>query len=612
MTRRKLAGGEGMAVWPRVTREVRFLRGLAATLARVRGIRPDSPDLVCDDIEAAVDRHASRIAFTLDGRTLTYGEFDALANRYAHWATQRGIKRGDTVALLATNRLEYVAIWYGLSKVGVTTALLNSSLVGAALVHCLTTSGAQHLIADMETAPAFEAMRGRLPRPMVEWIVGGPGDHDARLGDRDLDQTLKGVSSLRPSRDSRRAGLTARDTVLYIFTSGTTGLPKAARVTHARAQLYMRGFAGATAAKPTDRVYLVLPLCHATGGLCAVGAALLNGGTVVLRRRFSASLFWSDIKAEEATMFAYVGELCRYLVNQSEDEAERGHHLRLIFGNGLRPDVWERLEARFRIPRILEFYGSTEGNVSLFNYDGRSGAVGRVPKYLRSRFNVRLARFDVATDVPERDARGLCIPCATDEVGEALGAIGADARSSYTGYADKAESERKVLHDVFAPGDAWFRTGDLMRQDADGYFYFVDRIGDTFRWKGENVSTSEVAERLGEVEGVQQATVYGVEAPGSDGRAGMASLVVGPGFQLAALQAKVDEALPPYARPVFLRLQPEIETTGTFKYRKADLVQQGFDPGRTSDPLYVRSGLQGYVPLDPKVYQGVTSGAFKL
>jgi fatty-acyl-CoA synthase len=529
-----------------------------------------------------------------------------LANRYAHWAQAQRIRRHDTVALFLPNRIEFLAAWYGLIKVGVRAALINNQLAGQALVHCLEICKATHVIVDPETRPAFEACRDRLAQPVREWRLSAGGE-----GERDLDRALKSASAIRPSRQVRE-GITAKDVALYIFTSGTTGLPKAARITHMRVQLYMRAFAVATHAGPDDRIHCALPLYHATGGLCAVGPALLTGGCLLLKRRFSASQFWSEVVDERATMFVYIGEFCRYLVNQPEQPDERRHKLKLAFGNGLRPDVWEKMLSRFHIPRILEFYGATEGNVSILNFDGKLGAVGRIPWYVRRRFNVRILRFDVETESLVRGPDGLCIPCQPGETGLTVGRIGTDARTNYTGYADKAASERKVLHDVFEKGDAWFSTGDLMKQDREGYFYFVDRVGDTFRWKGENVSTGEVAERLSEVPGVKEANVYGVSVTGAEGRAGMAALVTGEGFELHALGAHVEQALPAYAQPLFLRLQPEIETTGTLKYRKIDLVSDGFDPDQISDPLLFKAPGQGYVPLSPEVYRQIQNGQVKL
>jgi fatty-acyl-CoA synthase len=596
-----------MGLTARLKRDLRFLRGLFRTLGRVRSIAPDSPNLICDDLEAAVDAWRERRAITFEGRTITYGELDAMANRFAHWAQEHAVHKGDVVALFAPNRLDYLAIWYGLSKVGVATALINNNLAGAQLSHCLNISGAAHAIVDAETAPVLDAVLTQLKRPVAVWTLGpaSPGQHD-------LSKALLSCSPLRPSR-SARADLTAKATALYIFTSGTTGLPKAARITHVRAQLYMRGFAGATGARPDDRIYVVLPMYHATGGLCGMGAALLNGGSVFLRTRFSASHFWSDVRDEGCTMAVYIGELCRYLVNQPPRPEETEHRLRLAFGNGLRPEVWEEFQGRFRIGDILEFYGSTEGNVSLFNFDSKPGAIGRIPSYLQNRFNIRLVRFDVETESPVRGPDGRCQAAAPGEVGECIGQIKAgDARAEYTGYADRAASEKKVLHDVFTPGDAWFATGDLMRQDEEGYFYFVDRVGDTFRWKGENVSTSEVAEQLAVLPGVKEATIYGVDVAGQEGRAGMASLVVDKDFKIAGLAAAVDAAMPAYQRPLFVRLQPEIEITGTFKYRKLDLVEQGFDPGKINQPLFFKDPDKGYVKLTKAVFDKIMNGTARM
>ena len=596
-----------MSLATRIRREWRFLRPLLRTLKRVRSVAGDSPHLSCDDLEDAVNRWRERPALQFEGRTLTYGEFDALANRYAHWAASRGLRRGSTVAVLLPNRIDYVAAWYGLTKIGVASALINNHLAGAPLAHCLKVADASHVIVDGETVAALEAVRASLDKSITIWTLDEPhGDQ------RNLTTALKGSSAVRPEREQFRSGMTAKDTALYIFTSGTTGLPKAARITHMRVQLYMRGFAAATGARADDRIFCALPLYHATGGICAMGAALLNGGLFIAARRFSASQFWDEIIATKATMFVYIGELCRYLVNQPARPQDRDSQVRMAFGNGLRPDVWRKLRTRFRIPEILEFYGATEGNVSMFNFDGRIGAVGRAPRYLRKQFNVRLIRFDMDKEEPVRAANGLCIEARPGEVGECVGEIGADARRNYVGYADQAASKSKVLTDVFKRGDAWFATGDLMRQDRDGYFYFVDRIGDTFRWKGENVSTTEVAERLAAVAGVKEANVYGVRVGKLDGRAGMASVVAGPDFDIKDLKAKLDAELPDYAQPMFVRLQPAIETTGTFKYRKTDLSAEGFDPELVKEPIYYRNPDRGYVKLTKAAYAKIITDELRL
>jgi fatty-acyl-CoA synthase len=599
-----------MNVAAQAAREFRFLRGLARTLWAVRKIAPDSDVLICDDFETAVDKFADHTALIFEGERYTYRQLDQLANRFAAWADAAGVERGDTVALLLPNRAEYVAAWAGLAKVGAAAALINTNLAGAALAHCLSISGATHVITDNEGLAAADTIRVGLAKPVIYWVI----DADAKLSEdrRALDLREPKLAPERPSRE-RRAGLKARDVALYIYTSGTTGMPKAAKITHMRAQLYMRAFAGATAATPEDRVYNALPLYHSTGGLCGVGSALLNGATLVLRRKFSSSHFWDDVADNDCTIFVYIGELCRYLLNQPPHPKERAHHLRLGFGNGLRPDVWSEFQDRFGVPEILEFYGSTEGNVSMFNFDGHPGAIGRVPPYLRNNFQVRLVKFDIEAEAPVRGPDGLCIECESGESGEAIGLIKDDARHNYTGYADKAASERKILRDVFEHGDAWFRTGDLMRQDEAGYFYFVDRIGDTFRWKGENVSTTEVAEAIGRYPGVDEVNVYGVKIDRLDGRAGMAAITPGEGFALDGLRDYLVRELPNYARPIFVRIQPAIETTGTFKYRKVDLVRDGFDPAKIEQQLYFDHPIEHrYMAITPELYAQIQSSAFKL
>jgi fatty-acyl-CoA synthase len=595
-----------MGLIERVRREALFLKDALRTMRRVRSISRDSPQLSCDDLEDAVDRWPDREALSFAGQTLTFAEFDRMANRFANWARSQRIARGQTVAIFLPNRMEYLPAWYGLNKVGVVAALVNNHLAGPTLAHCINISAAGHVLVDGETGPALAAARPLLDKPAGAWTLGAPSAQE-----KDLTQALRGASSVRPDR-SARSGLTAKDTALYIFTSGTTGLPKPAKMTHMRVQLYMTGFAGATDSNKDDRIYCALPLYHATGGLCAAGAALINGGCFIIAPRFSVSQFWPEVIASRATMFVYIGELCRYLVNEPERPEERLHKIRLAFGNGLRPDVWPKLLERFRIPRIIEFYGATEGNVSMFNFDGKVGAIARAPWYLRGRFNIRLIRFDVESETVIRGPDGLCIECKPGEVGECVGKIGTDVRSAYAGYADRAASEKKIIRDVFRKGDAFFATGDLMRQDAEGYFYFVDRIGDTFRWKSENVSTTEVAGCLAQTPGVREAIVYGVQVGDNDGRAGMASLVVGPEFDIKALGEQVAASLPSYAGPYFVRLQNEAEVTGTFKYRKIDLVADGFDPDKVKGPVFYRNPAKGYVRLTRPTYQKIVSGELRL
>jgi fatty-acyl-CoA synthase len=403
---------------------------------------------------------------------------------------------------------------------------------------------------------------------------------------------------------------------LLLYTSGTTGLPKAANVSHFRLMQWCYWAAGMMDTRASDRMYDPLPMYHSIGGIVAIGAMLVNGGSVVLRRRFSANRFWDDVVDWDCTLFQYVGELCRYLVNSPPHRRETAHRIRLCSGNGLREKVWIELQRRFGIPRVLEYYAATEGNFSLYNCEGKPGAVGRVPPYLAHRFPVALIRLDSAAGEPLRDRDGFCIPAAVDEVGEAVGRIGDDSArpgGRFEGYTDQVASQSKVLRGVFDVGDAWLRTGDLMRRDKDGYFYFIDRIGDTFRWKGENVSTTEVAETIAEYRNVREAVVYGVEVPDTEGRAGMAAIVVAPEFELGDFRRYLAKTLPEYARPLFLRICPTLETTGTLKPAKQGLAGEGYDPAATRDPIYFddRTG-RVFVELDDALYRRLSRGAIRV
>ncbi|HEX4270044.1 MAG TPA: long-chain-acyl-CoA synthetase, partial [Rhizomicrobium sp.] len=534
-------------------------------------------------------------------QAMSYAQMDARANRYANWAKNQGIGRGDCAALLMENRPDYICAWLGMFKVGAQVALINTNLMGTALSHSIAMSGAKHAIVGAELVANFQA--APFEAAPVLWVEGENGN---------LSAALAAASDRSPGKQAR-AGVTLKDRAFFIYTSGTTGLPKAANFSHMRMLFMMSGFVGALRPRATDRIYDPLPLYHSTGGVCAVGLAFFSGGALILKRRFSVHEFWADVHRYDATMFEYIGELCRYLLNAPPSPLERGHKIRAITGNGLRPEIWREFQSRFAIPRIVEFYGATESNVSMLNYDGTVGAVGRVPDYLEWLLPSRVVRFDVEKEMPVRGPDGLCIECAPNEVGEALGGMSTRAGREFEGYTNRADSEKKMLRDVFRRGDTWFRTGDLMRRDEHGYFYFVDRIGDTFRWKGENVSTGEVGEALAAARGIREANVYGVSVPGMEGRAGMAALVVDGDFNLDALPAWLKGRLAAYARPVFLRLSAQIDVTGTFKQRKVDLVREGFDPAGIVDPLYVFDADSGrYERLTVELYHAIRDGGLRL
>jgi fatty-acyl-CoA synthase len=351
---------------------------------------------------------------------------------------------------------------------------------------------------------------------------------------------------------------------------------------------------------------------HSVGGVVAVGAPLIKGGSVAIGKRFSAKSFWSDIARWECTAFQYIGELCRYLVAAPVDGGDKSHGLRLAIGNGLSADVWRPFLDRFGPLRIVEFYASTEGNVWLYNVEAKIGSIGRVPPFLAVRDTIALARFDYDLQAPARGENGFCERCGDGEIGEALGRIDGSPGARFDGYSEDLETERKILRDVFRTGDAWMRTGDLMARDADGFYSFIDRIGDTFRWKGENVSTKSVESVLYGCPGVQSAVVFGVAVTGADGRAGMALLKTGGDFDLDGLASRV-KALPRHARPLFLRFVTDMEATETFKLKRRSYLDQGFDPARINDPLYLYDARQNrYVTLDSECYAAIQSHAMVL
>jgi fatty-acyl-CoA synthase len=590
----------------------------ARVLPRMVRLRPQARQTVPDLLEARAASHPRRPFVRFEERAWSYGELNEAANRVAHWAHGLGLTRGDVVALVMENRPEYVAIWMGLAKVGVTTALINTNLTGRALTHALETAGARHLVLGSDCADRFATVGDEL-EDLEIWLDRDPvppgEEHAPPAGARDLVAALSDQPHTNPA-ERLRSDVRCGDDVFYIYTSGTTGLPKAARFSHLR--FLGAGYAAAAALGlgPHDVHYCALPLYHSAGGMMLVSSVLAAGATMALRRKFSARHFWDDVRRYDATAFQYIGEFCRYLMNQPPSKDDRDHAVRIATGNGLRPDIWEAFQERFGIPRILEFYGATEGNIALMNFDGKVGSVGRFP--LRALSNARLIRYDIDADEHPREAHGFCFECEPDEIGELIGKIppGRDSTlGRFEGYTSEDATEKKILRDVFEKGDAWFRSGDLLRQDAQGFFYFIDRIGDTFRWKGENVSTQEVAEVLSGFPGVEMVNVYGVEVPGADGRAGMAAVLLEnpDAFDGEALYGFVDGSLPRYATPIFVRLLLEVEVTGTFKLRKVTLQEQGWDLERVSDPLYLRDdAARAYVPLTRERVEEIRSGQRKL
>jgi fatty-acyl-CoA synthase len=558
-------------------------------------------------IEELAETYGEAPALLSDRECLSYRALSQRSNQYARWALRHGVGNGETVCLLMPNRPEYLAIWLGITRVGGVVALLNTNLVGRSLSHSINVVKPKHLIVASEF---LDILTPDIASGFRIWSHGA-GHVTCERIDQEVDRYPGDLLS-----PAERNPVTVYDQALYIYTSGTTGWPKAAKVSHGRVMQWSHWFAGMMDTRPTDRMYNCLPMYHSVGGVQAIGAVLAGGGSVAIREKFSASHFWVDIKRWDCNLFQYIGELCRYLLHSDPSPHEKGHRIRMAVGNGLRHDVWEGFQSRFNIPQILEFYAATEGAVSLFNAEGEPGAIGRFPSFLGHRSPIALVRFDVEKEEPVRDERGFCVRCVANEVGEAIGPLqrGAGKISNrFEGYSSSAASEEKIIRDVFLPGDAWFRTGDLMRRDARGFFYFVDRIGDTFRWKGENVAASEVSEAICSLPGVKQANVYGVAIPCAEGRAGMAAVVPDGHLNLSAFRAEMMSRLPIYACPLFLRIRDEMDLTTTFKYTKSELIRQGYNPLSTADPIYFNHpDRQAFVQLDRGLYEQIAAGQIRL
>jgi len=579
-------------------------------LQKTARIEHDQSRILAVEFDDVVATHGDAPALICEHESYSFRDLMERSNRYARWAIAHDLQIGNVVCLMMGNCAEYVAIWLGLNRVGIVVALLNTNLPVASLANCIAMSHARHVIVAKEycsvcaSALAQESL-------VVEIFVHGDGNHDLPRIDLELARL-----SAAPLAQYERCDVTLSDRALYIYTSGTTGRPRAAVVTHRRMLNWCLWFSGLMDAGPSDRMYNCLPLYHSVGGVVAVWALLLAGGSVAIRERFSTGCFWDDVVALDCTLFQYIGELCRYLVNTPPCAAERKHRLRLCVGNGLRPDVWKSFQQRFAIPQILEFYAATESNFSLYNVEGEPGAIGRVPSFIEHRFQTAIVKYDFEREEARRDDDGRCIRCEPDEVGEAIAKVESKARDgslNFEGYLDRADTEKKVLRDVFTRGDAWMRSGDLMRRDARGFYYFVDRIGETFRWKGENVATSEVAQAIYSCPGVTEVNVYGVEVAGRDGRVGMAALAVDERFDLATCRRHIDERLPNYARPLFLRICESLEITETFKHKKQTLAAQGFDPRKIGEAIYFAEPRgDTYLPMDEALYQRIVTGAFRL
>ncbi|KAL4617376.1 Long-chain fatty acid transport protein 4-like [Arapaima gigas] len=558
-------------------------------------------------------RHPDKTALIFEGtgEAWTFRQLDTYSNRIANLLLQMGFREGDVVALFMENRSQYVGLWLGMAKIGVEAALINFNLRLDALVHCITISNAKAIIFGSELTEAVCEVHSSMGKSVKMFCSGDWDPQRVPPGTECLEPLLEAAPTRLPSQPQR----CFTDRLFYIYTSGTTGMPKAAIVVHSRyyrmAALVYYGFRMTS----DDILYDCLPLYHSAGNIVGVGQCLIHGMTTVIKRKFSASRFWEDCIKYNCTIVQYIGEICRYLLNQPPREAERQHHVRMALGNGLRQSIWEEFTSRFHVPQIAEFYGATECNCSLGNFDNKVGACGFNSQILPFFYPIRLVRVDEETMELVRGPDGVCIPCKPGEPGQLVGRIiQTDPLRRFDGYVNQAATNKKIASDVFRKGDHAYLSGDVLVMDRYGYMYFKDRTGDTFRWKGENVSTTEVEGTLSRLLDMKDVVVYGVEVPGVEGKAGMAAIADPMNeTDLENFAKDLEKALPPYARPVFLRFLPEVDKTGTYKFQKSDLRREGFDPKVVTDRLYFLDFAQGqYVEMNEEIHSTILSGKQKL
>jgi citronellyl-CoA synthetase len=571
--------------------------------------RGDYPVSLASCIEEAARDNPHGVALIQGDEQLTYAEFDRWANQLAHYLRARGLRQGDSVALMFENRFELLAGVVACAKLGAVSALINSSQRGRVLAHSISLASPRMVLVGEELLDAFTEIAAEvaLPADACHYFADRPTWRDPGEAPAGWQHPAAALHDYPVDAPLLERAVRADDPCFYIYTSGTTGLPKAVVFNHGR---FMKGYGAfgfaAVRLGREDRMYVSLPFYHGTAMVVCWGSVLAGQAALIMVRKFSASRFWDEVERHRATAFGYVGELCRYLLDQPARPSDAANPIRVMVGNGLRPSIWQAFKQRFAVERVVELYASSEGNIGFTNLLNLDNTVGFSP------YPYAIVRYDQEREAPLRQ-NGHLQRVAKGEAGLLLGKI--TDKSPFHGYTNARDTERCILRDVFEPGDAWFNTGDLMRDMGFRHAQFVDRLGDTFRWKGENVSTTQVEAVLDGVAEVSETVVYGVEVPNTNGRAGMACirLACAPeDFDFQALLTHLRQELPAYAVPLFLRLSAEMETTGTFKHKKAPLKEQAYDLDRCSDPLYAwLPGADRYVPLTRELQAAIVAGSYR-
>ncbi|XP_068131709.1 long-chain fatty acid transport protein 2-like [Hyperolius riggenbachi] len=544
-------------------------------------------------------------------QSYTYKEIDLKSNQAA-WALKQHakLKQGDCVAIFSFNQPAYVWIWLALAKLGCPMSCLNFNIRDKALLQCFLPCEAKVLIAAAELKPYVEEV---LPRLLEQGIMVFYLSREALSdGTHSLLDKMDAASE-EPVPQSFRSDISPESPALYIYTSGTTGLPKAAIISQRRV------FTGASVIMlcgltSKDVLYIPIPLYHSAGLIVGLRGCIQRGATCVLKNKFSVSQFWDDCRKYKVTAFQYIGEIVRYLCNTQKKDNDKDHCIRFAMGNGLRADVWRDFTQRFGKIEFYELYGATEGNAFFCNYSQKEGAIGRHNMFMKLVLPYEVVKYDKETFEPLRDSKGRCIRTATGEPGLVIGKI--IKSNPFRGYAKNPTlTEKKIIRNAMVKGDMYFNSGDLVKSDKEGFVYFVDRTGDTFRWKGENVATTEVEDVLLTVDFIELCNVYGVSVPYHEGRIGMASITLkeNRSFDGKKLYGILLDYLPNYARPRFVRIKDSMEITGTYKHIKWHLMNDGFNPLTIKDHLYfLDEDVKSYVPMDQNIYNAILEKKIKL
>ena len=536
---------------------------------------------------------------------LTYRQLNERANRFAHYLISKGVNRGDVVALCFENRPELLAAYCGCAKVGAIASMINTNQRGESLIHSFNLNKGKVVIIGEECYDFFSEARDGIDLSRSTTVMVRDAGNIRPKDIIDISDELETKSIENPSSTP---SVRLKDTIAYVYTSGTTGgMPKAAVIINKRALSAMFWFGKfVMPVKPKDTVYIPLPFFHTNALTVGWPPALYNGAAVALRRKFSASKFMDDVRQFQATHFIYVGEVCRYLMAQPSKPDDSETTLKYICGNGLRPDIWMPFKKRFGIKKIFEFYGAAEGVGVFTNFLNIDYSVGT------SVTPFAIVEYDTENDRPEKNEKGFMKKVPKGKTGLLIMEI--SEKTPFPGYSDKKKTEEKIFRDVFRKGDMWFNTGDMLRNMGFRHAQFADRLGDTFRWKGENVATMEVEKVLDAFPGVEQAAVYGIAMPGSDGKAGMAAIIpdaeVTP--DITQMAAHLKNSLPKYAVPIFVRFVPDFEWTATHKVKKTNLKNQGYDPLEIKEGLYILlPESQSYVPMTEEIYKNIKEGKYK-